>query len=303
MREGGEMRRFLVLYNPGSGTDSGRAIAESFKEIVKGDNASHHVYLHSFDEKTAKEPLREKAEANQIDTLVIVGGDGTIRHVVQTFRDCLADYKIGLLPGGTVNNFMRSLDLPLDIGEASRVILGDETQAVDYGVVNGEVLISTLTIGILADTAADITQKEKQKYGPFLFVKRFIDLLRKRKRYNLNVVTDETTWHGKSQLLSINMTHSVGGFTRYDRLARPDDGILHMTIMPKLNIWELIRYSPKILQGRLYDLPQIEYLTARSVRITAQEINVGTRIDGDPSMDLPVEMEVIPRGLQILIKK
>ena len=41
MREGGEMRRFLVLYNPGSGTDSGRAIAERFKEIVKGDNASH----------------------------------------------------------------------------------------------------------------------------------------------------------------------------------------------------------------------------------------------------------------------
>ena len=61
--------------------------------------------------------------------------------------------------------------------------------------------------------------------------------------------------------------------------------------------------SPKILQGRLYELPQIEYLTARSVRITAQEINVGTRIDGDPSMDLPVEIEVIPRGLQILIKK
>lgn len=44
--------------------------------------------------------------------------------------------------------------------EAADVILEGNVRKIDYGQVNDEVIISTLTIGILADTAVWISQEE-----------------------------------------------------------------------------------------------------------------------------------------------
>ncbi len=41
------------------------------------------------------------------------------------------------------------------------MILEGNVRKIDYGQVNDEVIISTLTIGILADTAVWISQEEK----------------------------------------------------------------------------------------------------------------------------------------------
>ena len=58
--------------------------------------------------------------------------------------------------------------------EAADVILEGNVRKIDYGQVNDEVIISTLTIGILADTAVWISQEEKQRYGSWIFIKKFL---------------------------------------------------------------------------------------------------------------------------------
>ncbi len=55
------------------------------------------------------------------------------------------------------------------------------SEKIDYGQVNDAVIISTLTIGILADTAVWISQEEKQRYGSWIFIKKFFKLLLKKK--------------------------------------------------------------------------------------------------------------------------
>ena len=57
--------------------------------------------------------MRKNAKENQVGVLVVIGGDGTIHHAVQNFKDTIRDYQIGIIPGGTVNNFARVLSIPL----------------------------------------------------------------------------------------------------------------------------------------------------------------------------------------------
>ncbi|MEW3593577.1 diacylglycerol kinase family lipid kinase, partial [Enterococcus entomosocium] len=117
----------------------------------------------------------------------------------------------------------------------------------------------------------------------------------------LEVIADERKWQGKTQLLTIVMSNSAGGFKNFDEEAKPDDGLFHIILLPKLNILRFILYLPRIIRGRIAKVPSVEYFTAAKVSIKAKEKTVHTRTDGDPTDDLPIEMKVIKHGLTLLV--
>ncbi|MFV0561197.1 MAG: diacylglycerol/lipid kinase family protein [Enterococcus sp.] len=295
------MERILVVYNSSSGKDEGKEKAKRFATYSTTKHPELTVILQETGPGISYDTLVTAAEKNEIDTLVVIGGDGTLHHVVQAFEATIDHYTIGLLPGGTVNNVARVLEIPLDETKASEVILAGKTRGVDYGKANDTVILSTMTIGILADTAAKISQKEKQTYGARIFIKRFFQLVTKNKHYSLRIDTDNEVWKGKAQIITVTMSNSVGGYTRFDEHAAPDDGMLHLTILPQLKKVHLLRYIGKLLTGNIRDIPTIHYIATKKIKITSTKGTIGTRTDGDPSDDLPVELTVIPKGLNILI--
>lgn len=299
------MNNVMILFNETSGKDKGRELAEQFVEYAKNHgHTDTHFLLERVGPECDSRQTVEKARAEKIDTLIFIGGDGTINHNVADFKEELPQLKVGLLPGGTVNNMARVLGIPMKFEAAADIILSGVTRKIDYGMINQKVIVSTMTIGILADTAARISQEDKQKYGQLIFVKSFFKLLAKKKRYHLEVKTEKEQWRGKTQLVTVTMTNSVGGYTNFDDSASPDDGLFHLTILPKLNLFKLAFYLPKIILGKVYELPDIKYITAAEINIkSTREKKVGTRVDGDPSEELPVQMKVVKHGLTVFVPK
>lgn len=299
------MKKVMILFNETSGKNNGKEIDEKFVEYAKNNGIeTTKFFLEQVGPDIDGQKNVKKAEAEHVDSVIMIGGDGTINHNVNDFKKILSKVKVGLLPGGTVNNLARVLGIPLEFEKAADVILKGDTQLVDYGTVNDKVIVSTLTIGILADTAARITQKEKQKYGKMIFIKNFFKLLVKKKRYYIEVQTEEETWKGKTQLVTINMTNSVGGYTNFDSSAAPDDGLFHLSILPKLRFYKIIFYLPKIILGKISEIAELNYITAKEMTIISnQKKKIGTRVDGDPSDELPINMKVISNGLTIFAPK
>ncbi|MGL4697435.1 diacylglycerol/lipid kinase family protein [Enterococcus larvae] len=298
------MKKLMILFNNTSGSDEGKDLAEHFKEYAEERNKELSCYLQEIgpdiDDQEAVDASREK----EIDTLIIIGGDGTINRMVAAFKEELPHLKVGILPGGTVNNVAQALALPSDFEKAADVILSGHTRAVDYGLIGEHSIVSTMTIGILADTAARITQKEKQKYGKMIFIRNFFKLLLKKKHYDLDIVVDNERWQGKTQLVALLMTNSVGGYRNFDAAAKPDDGLFHLIILPHINSLRLIFYLPKVIMGKVNELPDIHYLTGAHVTIkNRRKEKVRTRVDGDPAEDLPVELIMVKQGLSVFAPK
>lgn len=137
------MKKMMVLYNETSGSSESKEIAERFKKLQKREGKRLFCNLPiqtSILKKCGKMP-----KENQVGVLVVIGGDGTIHHAVQNFKDTIRDYQIGIIPGGTVNNFARVLSIPLK-EDAFETILAGQTTPVDFGMVNQDVMISTLTV-------------------------------------------------------------------------------------------------------------------------------------------------------------
>ncbi|MEI5992857.1 diacylglycerol/lipid kinase family protein [Candidatus Enterococcus mansonii] len=297
------MENVMILFNETSGKDKGKELAEQFVTYAKEQGKTDvHFLLEQVGPDCDGAKTVEKAKKEKIDTLIFIGGDGTINHNIADFKNELPHLNVGLLPGGTVNNMAKVLTIPTKFEEAADVILAGHTRKIDYGTINDQVIVSTMTIGILADTAARISQEDKQKYGKLIFIRNFFKLLAKKKRYRLEITAGKEQWQGKTQLVTITMTNSVGGYTNFDDSASPDDGLFHLTILPKLNFFKLAFYLPKIISGKIYDIPGIKYLTASEVMIKSKgEKKVGTRVDGDPSEDLPIQMKVIKRGMTVFV--
>ena len=74
------MEKLLVFYNKSSGKDEGEKLARWFQDYVKEKQPELYVELAETGPSIDDAELVKKAEAIEADTLVIIGGDGTIHH-------------------------------------------------------------------------------------------------------------------------------------------------------------------------------------------------------------------------------
>ncbi len=90
------MEKLLVFYNKRSGKDEGEKLARWFQDYVKEKQPELYVELAETGPSIDDAELVKKAEAIEADTLVIIGGDGTIHHIVQAFQknylNTMSDY-------------------------------------------------------------------------------------------------------------------------------------------------------------------------------------------------------------------
>ncbi len=90
------MEKLLVFYNKSSGKDEGEKLARWFQDYVKEKQPELYVELAETGPSIDDAELVKKAEAIEADTLVIIGGDGTIHHIVQAFQkhylNTMSDY-------------------------------------------------------------------------------------------------------------------------------------------------------------------------------------------------------------------
>jgi YegS/Rv2252/BmrU family lipid kinase len=293
--------KIMVIYNDTSGKNEGEQIANNFKNFVKNNKDVEKIIFQVTNPDVDEKKILQSAKDHQIDTLIVIGGDGTVHHVVRMFQETIDQYQVGLIPGGTINNLARVLAIPLEQDEAFNVIVNQHTRKIDYAKVNDDVMISTMTVGILADTASKVSQEEKQKYGPLAFTKRFFRILFKRRKYPLSIQTEDDFWQGKAHLVTITMTNSVGGFTQFDASATPDDGQMHVTIIPKLQFFRFIYNIPRIFKGEFHKIPGVTYFSAKEAILTplTDEKKIVTRTDGDPTDDLPVQLQAIHQKLAV----
>ncbi|MEU0374795.1 diacylglycerol kinase family protein [Streptomyces sp. NPDC006283] len=134
--------RALLVVNPAATTTSARtrdvlihALASEMKlEAVTTEYRGH-----------ARDLGRRAAEANDIDLVVALGGDGTVNEVVNGLLHHGPDPdrlpRLAVVPGGSTNVFARALGLPNDAVEATGAILDalrDRTeQTVGLGLAAG----------------------------------------------------------------------------------------------------------------------------------------------------------------------
>jgi diacylglycerol kinase family enzyme len=86
-----------------------------------------------------------RAVSDGAPRVVVAGGDGTIASAASVLGG--TSTALAVLPGGTLNHFVRDHGIPTDLDEALRVAEQGRVMAVDVGYINDQLFVGTSSVG------------------------------------------------------------------------------------------------------------------------------------------------------------
>ena len=131
------LNSFFIVVNPHSGNSNFKKSWEKITYILKLKNIN---FSYSFTEYRKHEViLVDKAIEQGYRNIISVGGDGTLHHVVNGIMKQryikTSKIKLGVIPLGTGNDWIRTYNIPNSIEKSIDVILKNTTVLQDIGCI------------------------------------------------------------------------------------------------------------------------------------------------------------------------
>ncbi|MBC8522851.1 NAD(+)/NADH kinase, partial [PVC group bacterium] len=148
--------RVLVAYNPVSGRGVANKLSGEISMLLLKEGCDVELLA-----TQADDPQKWLApRLQQIDSVVAIGGDGTLRSIAS----CLVDTGIPVYhaASGTENLFAKSMRMSNDPAEVTRAVLNGDISKIDTATANGEFLLLMTSVGFDAEVVADLAEHRGQ---------------------------------------------------------------------------------------------------------------------------------------------
>ncbi|MBD2848480.1 diacylglycerol kinase family lipid kinase [Paenibacillus sp. IB182496] len=292
------MKQAMIIVNPSSGKANALEYVNSVSEVLEA--AGYRVKV----EETA-EPLDATryciaACEGRYETVVSIGGDGTLHETINGLVDREHRPRLGVVPLGTVNDFARALRIPLDPDEAIAALNSPHTRRVDLGRLNEELFANVVAAGTLPESLAQVTSEEKSRLGVFAYLKEGVKELVGSHAQPMTIRYNDQVWEGECPLFIAALTNSVGGFERLAPGAEVDDGLLHGYIFKDLSLFTTMTASLSLLLGSLEEHKDVIAFTSDYVEIDSPSA-LRTNVDGETGPPLPIRLRVLPRHIEVIV--
>lgn len=229
--------------------------------------------------------------------IVVAGGDGSLHAVIASLhrRGDLEKAVVGLLPLGTGNDFARSMEVPLDIKDAARLILTGEVRPVDLLTDDEDgVVVNNVHVGAGAQASRRGARWKKRLgsigigkvnlgklgYPIGAFQASFMPpSVRLRIEIDGEVVNDLDQ---PTLMVAVGNGISVGGGAELTPDADAEDGKADVMISRAVGPISRFGYVLDMARRRHRERDDVRYLRGREVRISGEEFYAAAdgEIDG-----------------------
>jgi len=278
-------RHGLVVVNPIAGRGKGRQVGAEVVEGLGRRGVRAEVF-----ETSARGDARAhlRCMAPDIDLVVSVGGDGTLREVFSGMLE--PAIPIGVLPLGTANVLSLDLGLPRDVDRALEVFLAKKCALIDTCTVNGHLSFLVTGVGLDGMAVRELEAKRKGPITRWSYLWAGLRALWSYRAPRLTVEVDGEPLPGSFGLVLVSNIIHYAGVIRLSRERKLDDGLFEVYLFRHGTRLGMLPYA---IRGLLGLLPggSCTLRRARRVRITSPE-PVPCQVDGDYRGETPVEIEV-----------
>ena len=286
------MKKATFLYN----VRSGRGRIAGYAERIRAIFAEHDYDLELLPIDFSKNPFDGR---EQLDLLVVAGGDGTVNFAVNAMRSKGLDIPLGVIPAGTANDFAGALGMSHDPLDAARQIAGGCEGRVDCGCVNGLYFVNIFSFGLFTTTSQRTPDERKHRLGKLAYLIEGSKELWKMHAVPLQVTADGERFDFRSLMVLIFNGETAGGF-HLTRGSSIRDGWFDCVLLEKRHFFRsmfaMVRYalggSPK----------SVRQLRARTLEITST-VDEPTDVDGQPGARFPLHVACLPAALRVRVPR
>ncbi len=302
-------KRILLIANPASGQHRGeRRLAQASERLA----SLGHAVTATLTESAGHATRLAKSNAPDFEIIAALGGDGTVNEVANGLMAVEPGERPALatLPVGTGNDVALTYGLA-HFESAIDALAKGSTRTLDVIRVqlmrDGKSVTRHALLFVAAGFAAEVIRKTGPRVKR-IFGRRFsysVGLFRALASFRapeFSVKWDGGETSGRMfQVCAGNTEFAAGGVMRISPGARPDDGLLNISLVDALGRLQIVRRFPSILSGRYVEDERVDYFTGKRLEIDAVP-PAELQADGDIIGTTPATIELLPGALQLVVQ-
>lgn len=293
-----KFKKVVLVYNRNSGKQLFASMMAKVNEVFKrlkelvGFKNVEMCEIKYFDQLPE---IAQKIVDEQADWVIIAGGDGTIRALIEQLANRRYAPYISVFPAGTVNLVAKELLVSGDPSKwLKRVAKGIEVP-VYLGRANGHIFLTVTGIGFDSLVVDSVSEKEKKLLNKLAYVWQGTELMRKELlfnnwRYRFEVrFDDEAEWHEASSVIVGKSRYYAGRYNLFTG-ASLSSPMLHVALFTGCTRGDFIRYAACIAMEALNLDSDIIIRKARKLEIRCNAENFAAELDGDAVTCAPLSI-------------
>ena len=253
-------------------------------------------------ERTAA--LGNRTALRNVQCVVAAGGDGTVSAVI---NELSADVALAVLPLGNENLFAGAFGFENDPGVLARAIARGARRHIDLGRAHTTAGPRLFTLMLSAGFDADVVHRftrwrtaggAPRRAGRAAYVRPLAAALWSYPHAAITLTADGVAIDGSHCIVANLPDYALD--MRLAPAARADDGLLDWTVLSRSGRVALAGYALAVARAR--HTQQAHVPVGRAQHLTLRGVApVPVQIDGDPWGFTPVEVEVAPAALSVLV--
>lgn len=278
--------RFII--NPISGTGKQKGIN---KHIAK--------HFKNYDIVETKKPgdakkLSLEAVNNQYQTIIAVGGDGTVNECLESVINTKT--ALGVIPCGSGNGFALHIGMLSSPKEALKQLKKKNIKIIDTCTINKIPFVNVSGIGFDAHIANLFSKLNKR--GFINYMKLIIkELSYQPKEYVLEY--NNQSQKTSAYMIAFANASQYGNNACISPLSKITDGLVDIIIVKKFAKWRIPLFIMKLFKGNLHLSKYVQTIKCEKIKIITKEKLI--HIDGEPlQVDQPIVINASPKTLKIL---
>lgn len=295
--------RFHLVINPTAGRGAAVTLARDLADVLRaeGHEAGEHV-------TTAAGCAAEHVatlDPDACDRLVVIGGDGTLREVVNA-RVGTPPWPVGIVPMGTANVVGRELRMPLNrsVPDIAKALTAAEPWTVDVLRLvrpdgSTEHAVANTGVGLDAEVVHAVSEARAGMVGGYArWIGPIARCLARFRFPRLRVTVDDRITYAAGACIVQN-ARNYGGVFSLSPEARLDSGAMDVMLIRSRTHRSLFGILTSALLRRTAHNHDVKIVASKRVRLCSTT-PARVQADGDPAGRTDLTIELVPGVLTLL---
>lgn len=227
-------------------------------------------------------------EGAQYDTVVAVGGDGTLNEVISGLQTLETPPAVGYLPQGSTNDFAASLKISSDPAKAAEAIVRGQTRQLDIGRFGQRVFVYVASFGAFTRVSYAASQDVKNVLGHLGYLVEGVKDLDTLRPYKIRITADGEKLDGEYLFGAVANSTSIAGMMKLDGAKVVlDDGQFELLLIPNPKNAAALQNLIRALLNQQYDTGGLIFRHVSSIHVETDEA-LPWSLDGEYAPSQPV---------------
>jgi diacylglycerol kinase (ATP) len=296
-----------LIYNPASGSHDVRSTLQQVARDLTDQGWQVEVQLTAQAGDVTRLAQRARDHGHQI--VFVAGGDGSLNEAANALAN--SPVALAALPSGTANVWARQIGLPIPqplhpdrLREAAQLLRAGCLRTIDLGQTDGRYFLMWLGVGLDAEVTATLEPRPVwvKRLGMVGYGLHGAWSVRGFRGTPMEVSVDDHRVRSRALMVLVSNTQLYGAFLKAVPAAALDDGWLDVCIFKGDRLIDIIPHVLRTLLRRVRPHPRLVQLRGQHIRINSER-SCYVHVDAEPIGRTPVEVQIAPRALRVLVPR